>query len=97
MAGRDAPPENKERIMEEIEQRISYLEESCEALRVQNLVLGSALKSLLGSLPADLAQDALEAIRAGFDSELNRLEYEDSAQSELFHDATYAFFGEKNY
>lgn len=83
--------------MEEIEQRISYLEESCEALRVQNLVLGSALKSLLGSLPADLAQDALEAIRAGFDSELNRLEYEDSAQSELFHDATYAFFGEKNY
>lgn len=87
--------------MEEINQRISYLEESCEALRVQNLVLGSALKSLLRSLlrslPPDMAQDVLEAVRAGFDDELARLEYSDSAQSELFHDATYAFFGEKNY
>ena len=83
--------------MEEINQRISYLEESCETLRVQNLVLGSALKSLLRSLPPDMAQDVLEAVRAGFDDELVRLEYSDSAQSELFHDATYAFFGEKNY
>ena len=83
--------------MEEINQRISYLEESCEALHVQNLVLGSALKSLLRSLPPEMAQDVLEAVRAGFDDELARLEYADSAQSELFHDATYAFFGEKNY
>ena len=87
----------RKKVMEEINQRISYLEESCEALRVQNLVLGSALKSLLRSLPPDMAQDVLEAVRAGFDDELARLEYSDSAQNELFHDATYAFFGEKNY
>lgn len=83
--------------MEEINHRISYLEETCEALRAQNLVLGSALKSLMDSLPADLSQEVLEAVRAGFDGELARLEYEDSARSELFHDAIYAFFGEKNY
>lgn len=79
--------------MEDFSQRISYLEESVEVLRMQNLVLATALRSLLQGLPADVVQDAAEAVRSGFDDELARLEYEDSGLTDVFHDAVHAFFG----
>ena len=81
--------------MDEISQRISYLEEAVEVLRTQNLVLATALRSLIQGLPAEAAADVVEAVRLSFDDELARLEYEDSPQSDVFHDAVHAFFGER--
>ncbi|MDO4998432.1 MAG: hypothetical protein Q4E16_07315 [Neisseria sp.] len=81
--------------MNSLEQRIEYLEESNEVLRMQNRVLATALKGMIRGLPHDTAQDVIEAIQLAFEDELSRLSYEDSPHTDLFHDVTYAFFREK--
>lgn len=78
-----------------VEQRLDYLEESNEALRMQNRVLATALKGMLRALPADIAQDVIESIQIAFDDEVSQLNYEDSPHVELFYDMTYSFFREK--
>ncbi|WP_239350651.1 NGO1151 family protein [Snodgrassella communis] len=83
--------------MSTIEQRIDFLEESNEALIMQNLVLATALKGLLRALPSDMAELATESIRTAFDNEIAQLQYEENPQVELFHDATYAFFHEREH
>ncbi len=79
------------------DQRIEFLEEQQEALLMQNKVLATALKGLLRALPTDIAELATESIRLGFDHEVAQLEYEENPQVELFHDATYAFFHEREH
>lgn len=81
--------------MDGIEQRLEYLEESNEVLRMQNHVLSTALKGLIRALPADTANDAVESIQLAFEDALAELSYEDSPHTDLFHDVTYAFFREK--
>jgi len=83
--------------MSPIEQRVEFLEESQEALLMQNKVLATALKGLLRALPTDIAELATESIRAAFDNEIAELQYEENPQVELFHDATYAFFHEREH
>lgn len=78
-------------------QRIEFLEEQQEALLMQNKVLATALKGLLRALPADIAELATESIRLAFDHEVAQMEYEENPQVELFHDATYAFFHEREH
>ncbi|KDN12724.1 hypothetical protein SALWKB12_1248 [Snodgrassella communis] len=84
-------------MMSTIEQRIEFLEESNEALIMQNRVLATALKGLLRALPSDMAELATESIRTAFDNEIAQLQYEENPQVELFHDATYAFFHEREH
>lgn len=84
-------------MMSTIEQRIDFLEESNEALIMQNRVLATALKGLLRALPSDMAELATESIRTAFDNEIAQLQYEENPQVELFHDATYAFFHEREH
>ncbi|MCX8752495.1 NGO1151 family protein [Snodgrassella sp. B3837] len=83
--------------MSTLEQRIEFLEENNEALLMQNRVLATALKGLLRALPADLAELATESIRTAFDNEIAELQYEENPQVELFHDATYVFFHEREH
>ncbi len=78
-----------------LEQRLEFLEESNESLRMQNRVLATALKGMLRALPSDIAQDVIESIQIAFDDEIAQLQYEDSPHEELFYDMTYAFFREK--
>ena len=42
--------------MSENEQKLDYLEEAQEVLRMQNRVLATALKGLIRALPADFAE-----------------------------------------
>lgn len=81
--------------MNHSEQQIDYLEESNEALRMQNRVLATAFKGMLRALPADIAADVIESIQIAFDDEVAQLEYENSPNIELFYDMTYTFFREK--
>ena len=45
--------------MSSIEQRLEYLEEANDVLRMQNHVLATALKGLIRSLPSDMANEAV--------------------------------------
>ena len=81
--------------MSSIEQRLEYLEEANDALRMQNHVLATALKGLIRSLPSDMANDAVESIQLAFEDALAELSYEDSPHTDLFHDVTYAFSEKK--
>lgn len=81
--------------MNSIEQRLEYLEEANDVLRMQNRVLATALKGLIRGLPAETAQDAVESIQLAFEEALAQLSYEESPHVDLFHDVTYAFFREK--
>ncbi|MDO4696157.1 MAG: hypothetical protein Q4A49_01270 [Neisseria sp.] len=81
--------------MNTIEQRLEYLEEANEVLRMQNKVLSTAFKGMLRGLPHETAQDVVEAVQLAFEDELVRLSYEDSPHIDLFHDVTYSFFREK--
>ena len=83
--------------MSNIDERVIYLEEAGEALRMQNRVLATALKGLLHALPPDVAETAITDIRAAFEDELAQLQYDNEAQADLFHDATYAFFAEREH
>lgn len=81
--------------MSGIEQRLEYLEEAYDVLRMQNHVLSTALKGMVRALPADIAQDVVESVQLAFEDALAELNYEDSPYVDLFHDVTYAFFREK--
>ncbi|MCQ9325914.1 MULTISPECIES: hypothetical protein [Neisseria] len=81
--------------MNSIEQRLEYLEEACDVLRMQNHVLATAFKGMVRALPADIAQDVIESVQLAFEDALAELNYEDSPHTDLFHDVTYAFFREK--
>ncbi|WP_373762045.1 hypothetical protein [Neisseria dentiae] len=81
--------------MNSIEQRLEYLEEACNVLRMQNHVLATAFKGMVRALPADIAQDVIESVQLAFEDALAELNYEDSPHTDLFHDVTYAFFREK--
>lgn len=81
--------------MNSIEQRLEYLEETCDVLRMQNHVLATAFKGMVRALPADIAQDVVESVQLAFEDALAELNYEDSPHVDLFHDVTYAFFREK--
>lgn len=78
--------------MGSIEQRLEYLEEANDVLRMQNHVLSTAFKALIRALPAETA---VESIQLAFEDALAELSYEDSPHTDLFHDVTYAFFREK--
>lgn len=81
--------------MEDWQQRLDYLEESNDALRMQNRVLAAALKGLMRALPQDVQADAAESVQLAFEDELAELSYGESADAELFQDAVYAFFRER--
>ena len=66
--------------MEQLEQRLGYLEQSIDELNMQNRVLAAAFKGL---------------IQAAFEDEVAELSYGNSLHAELFQDAAYAFFREK--
>ncbi len=83
--------------MSSIEQRLEFLEESNDALRMQNRVLATAFKALLRALPPETAADAVESIQLAFEDTMAELSYEDSPHLDLFHDVTYAFFREKEH
>ncbi len=93
----DATVNDTERLCmsDELEQRLSHLEEVHEAVKMQNRVLSTALKGLIRALPADFAQEAIESIQAAFDEAVDELHYEDHPHAELFHDVAYDFFREK--
>lgn len=84
-------------MMGSLEQRLEFLEEGNEVLRMQNKVLATALKGLIRALPADTAQDAVESIQLAFEDALAELSYENSPHIDLFHDVTYSFFREKEF
>ncbi|UOO80827.1 hypothetical protein LVJ83_07455 [Uruburuella testudinis] len=81
--------------MNSLEQRLDYLEEANDVLRMQNHVLSTAFKGMIRALPADIAQDVVESVQLAFEDALAELNYEDSPHTDLFHDVTYAFFREK--
>lgn len=81
--------------MNSIEQRLDYLEEANDVLRMQNHVLATAFKGVIRALPADLAEDVVESVQLAFEDALAELTYENSPHTDLFHDVTYAFFREK--
>ncbi|MFS6938150.1 NGO1151 family protein [Neisseria animaloris] len=83
--------------MNSIEQRLDYLEEANDVLRMQNHVLATAFKGMIRALPADLAEDVVESVQLAFEDALAELTYEDSPHTDLFHDVTYAFFREKEH
>lgn len=82
--------------MQDWEQRLDYIEESNDTLRMQNRVLATALKGLLRALPAELSQDIVASIQAAFEDEMAQLSYESDHHADLFQDAVYDFFREKN-
>lgn len=82
--------------MGSIEQRLEYLEEANDVLRMQNHVLSTAFKALIRALPADTAEIAVESIQLAFEDALAELSYEDSPHTDLFHDVTYAFSVKRN-
>ena len=79
--------------MEDWQQRLEYLEESYDALRMQNRVLAAALRGLMKSLPADMQADAVESVQLAFENELSELSY--GSEADRFQDAVYAFFRER--
>lgn len=81
--------------MSSIEQRLEFLEEAHEVVKMQNRILATALKALINSLPADTAAEAVENIQLAFEDELSELSYENSPHVDLFHDITYEFFRER--
>lgn len=81
--------------MSTVEQRLEYLEEANDALRMQNHVLATAFKAMVRALPPETAQDVVESVQLAFEDALAELSYEDSPHTDLFHDVTYAFFRER--
>ena len=81
--------------MSNLEQRLEYLEEANEVLRMENRVLSTAIKGLIRGLPAENAHHVIESIQLAFEDELSALSYENNPHVDLFHDVTYAFFREK--
>lgn len=83
--------------MSGLEQRVEFLEEANDVLRMQNRVLAVAFKGMLRALPADIQQDVVESVQLAFEDTLAELSYEDSQHIDIFHDVTYSFFREKEF
>lgn len=79
----------------ELEQRLEYLEEQQEILRMENRVLTTALKGIIKGLPQDLAGDVVESIQYMFENAVGELNYQEHPHADTFHDVTYDFFHEK--
>lgn len=81
--------------MENLEQRLDYLEASNDVLRMQNRVLAVALQGFLRALPHDLAETVVESVQAAFEDEVAELNYSNEVHADLFHDAVEEFFRDK--
>ncbi|MCG7657269.1 NGO1151 family protein [Wielerella bovis] len=81
--------------MENLEQRLDYLEESNDVLRMQNRVLAVALQGFLRALPQDLAETVVESVQAAFEDEVAELNYSNGVYADLFHEAVEEFFRDK--
>ncbi len=83
-------------MSQELEDRIQFLEESIEMVKMQNRVLGVALKGMLNGLPSDAAENIVEAIQIAFEDAVGELHYQEHPHADLFHDVTHDFFQEKH-
>ena len=81
--------------MDDLEQRLDYLESVCDTVNMQNRVLATALQGLLRALPDELAQNVVESIQMAFEDEVAQLNYDNSVKADLFQDAVDDFFREK--
>ena len=77
------------------EQRLDYLEESNDMLRIQNRVLAAALQGFLRALPQDLAENVVESVQAAFEDEIAELSYTNNVYADLFQEAVETFFQDK--
>ena len=83
--------------MSSIEQRLEYLEEANDVLRMQTPPPPPPPNALIRSLPSHMPHGAVHSIHLAFEDALAELNYEDSPHTDLFHDVTYAFFREKDH
>jgi hypothetical protein len=83
-------------MSQELEQRLQFIEESLEMVKMQNRVLSVALKGILSGLPNDLSADIVENIQLAFEDAVGELHYQDHPHADLFHDVTHDFFQEKH-
>nr|WP_314229386.1 hypothetical protein [uncultured Kingella sp.] len=81
--------------MEDLEQRLDYLEETNDMLLMQNRVLAAALRGFLRAMPQEMAENIVESVQAAFEDEVAELGYSNSAHADLFQDAVDAFFRDK--
>ena len=81
--------------MEDLEQRLDYLEETCDRLLVQNRVLAAALLGFLRAMPPDMAEDVSHSVQAAFEDEAAELGYTNSTHADMFYDEADAFFRSK--
>ncbi|MDK4680685.1 hypothetical protein QDY71_08100 [Kingella negevensis] len=81
--------------MEDLEQRLDYLEEVNDKLHMQNRVLAAALQGFLRALPQDMAEDVVESVQAAFEDEVAELGYTNSVHADSFQDAVDEFFRSK--
>ena len=52
--------------MEDLEQRLDYLEETNDMLLMQNRVLAAALQGFLRAMPPEMAENIVESVQAAF-------------------------------
>lgn len=83
--------------MQDIEQRLDYLESNNNLLQIQNKVLQATIKAMIRALPADLVDDIVESIQIAFEDIQAELNYENSPDIDLFHQVADEFFREKKY
>ena len=81
--------------MEDLEQRLDYLEETNDMLLMQNRVLAAALQGFLRAMPPEMAENIVESVQAAFEDEIAALAYSDSNDADLFQDAAEEFFRER--
>ncbi len=82
--------------MDDLEQRLDYLEAVCDTVKMQNRVLATALQGMLRALPTDYAQDVMESIQIAFEDELAQLTYSNPMHADLFQEAADDFFRDKH-
>ena len=81
--------------MEDLEQRLDYLEETNDMLLMQNRVLAAALQGFLRAMPPEMAENIVESVQAAFEDEVAELGYSNSVHADLFKEAVDAFFRDK--
>lgn len=81
--------------MEDLEQRLDYLEETNDMLLMQNRVLAAALQGFLRAMPPEMAENIVESVQAAFEDEVAELGYSNSVHTDLFQEAVDAFFRDK--
>ena len=81
--------------MEDLEQRLDYLEETNDMLLMQNRVLAAALQGFLRAMPPEMAENIVESVQAAFEDEVAELGYSNSVYADLFQEAVDTFFRDK--